>query len=227
VAPSSKRRLGIATGTLVAVTAVIGALHAPFARSLLMRLGGCPMAGASKMTPVEMEHARHIAAESRGTESAPARPALRFVLDSSTLADVRSWESATHADCEDPHPGLVICKNVAPEALGLDPSEGTIDQLALGFDTRSRLVNQSTLREHLSPEKASRTARAIVATLQSRLGPADRRSGNFDAGALARPGAAGISTVTFRFSDYMADVSTTNLGTTGPLLREHYMSARD
>jgi hypothetical protein len=227
VAPSSKRRLGIAAGALLGVTAAIGALHAPFARSLLMRLGGCPLAGASKMTPVEMERARHIAAEARGTESAPARPALLFVLDSSTLADVHAWAARTHADCEDPHPGLVLCKNVTPEALGLDPAVGSIDTLALGFDTQSRLVNESTLREHLSAERASRTARGIVASLQSKLGPAERRSGTFDTAALARPGAAGISTAAFRFSDYLADVSTTNLGPTGPLLREHYMSARD
>jgi hypothetical protein len=211
----------------VVATAAVGALHAPFARPLLMRLGGCPVAGASRMTPADMERARHIAAEDRGSESAPARPALGFVLDSSTLADVRAWASRTHADCDDPHPGLVICTDVPPEALGLDPAEGTIDQLALGFDTQSRLVNESTLREHLAPEKAARTARGIVASLQSKLGPAERRAGDFDAAALAQPGAAGISTVAFRFSDYVADVSTTNLGTTGPLLREHYMSARD
>ncbi|HEX4449068.1 MAG TPA: hypothetical protein VH044_20145 [Polyangiaceae bacterium] len=208
-------------------TAAVGALHAPFARPLLMRLGGCPMAGASKMTAVELERARHIGAEARGTEAAPARPALGFTLDTSTLADVRAWATRTHADCDDPHPGLVVCKDVAPQSLGRDPAEGTIDQLALGFDTHARLVNESTLRQHLAADTASRTARGIVASLESQLGPADRRAGRFDAKALAQPGAAGISTVMYRFSDYIADVSTTNLGVTGPMLREHYMSARD
>jgi hypothetical protein len=185
------------------------------------------MAGASKMTPVEMERARHIAAAVRGAEPAPARPALGFVLDTSTLADVRAWASRTHEDCDDPHPGLVVCKDVSPAALGLDPSLGKIDQLVLGFDTHSRLVNESTLRENLAADTAARAARGIVSSLQAKLGPAARQAGNFDAHALARPGAAGISTVEYRFSDYMADVSTTNLGSTGPLLREHYMSARD
>jgi hypothetical protein len=226
VALISKRRLGTAAAALLVATAAVGALHAPFARGLLMRIGGCPLAGASKMTSAEMEHAREIAAEARGSEPASVRPALGFVLDTSTLADVRAWEARTHADCDEPHGGLVVCKNVPPAALGLDPADGTIDQLALGFDTRSRLVNESTLREGLAPDAASRTARSIVSSLRSQLGPAARQVGTFEADALARAGAAGISTVEYRFRDYMADVSTSNLGTTGPLLREHYMSAR-
>jgi hypothetical protein len=226
VGPNSKRRLGIAAIALSVATAAVGALHAPFARPFLMRLGGCPLAGASRMTSVEMEHARRIAAEDRGTEAAPARPAVGFALDETTRTDVREWQSRTHADCEEPHQGLVVCKDVAPSALGLETAAGTIDKLALGFDTQSRLVSESTLREGLAPEKASRAARAIVSSLREQLGPAARHAGDFEAHALARPGAAGISTVEYRFRDYMADVSTSNLGTTGPLLREHYMSAR-
>jgi hypothetical protein len=228
VAPSSKRRLGIVASALLAATAAVGALHMPFARPLLMRLGGCPMAGASKMTAADLERARHMGVEGdRGVTPAPARPALGFALDASTLADVRAWAARTHADCDDPHPGLVVCKDVRPESLGLDPSQGTIDQLVLGFDTESRLVNASTLRQHLAADTASRTAQAIVASLRSQLGPAGQHAGSFDPAALAQPGAAGISTVEYRFSDYVADVSTTNLGPTGPMLREHYMSARD
>jgi hypothetical protein len=229
VASSSKRRrLFIAAGAIAFATAAVGALHMPFARPLLMQLGGCPVAGASQMTAVEMEHARRMGAEGdRGAIPAPARPALGFVLDGSTLAEVRAWATRVHADCDEPHPALVVCKDVRPESLGLDPSEGTIDQLALGFDTQSRLVNASTLRQHLPAETASRTARTIVASLEAKLGPAAQQAGTFDAAALARPGSAGISTVAYRFSDYVADVSTTNLGPTGPMLREHYMSARD
>jgi hypothetical protein len=223
----SKRRLFVAAGAMALATAAIGVLHTPFARPWLMRLGGCPLAGA-KMTPVEMENARHIAlAHERGTGSAPARPAVGFTLDATTLAEVHAWAARSHADCEDPHPGLVRCVNVTPAAVGLDPAEGRIDELALGFDTKGRLVNETTFRSHLSPSAASHTARSIVDSLATKLGPADHHAGDFGAAHLSQPTADSISAVSYRYSDYVADVSAMNLGFSGPLVREHYMSAKD
>ncbi|MCL2449783.1 MAG: hypothetical protein FWD17_12620, partial [Polyangiaceae bacterium] len=105
--------------------------------------------------------------------------------------------------------------------------EGVVDKLALGFDIEGRLVDETMLREHLPAERAARTARQIVESLAAVLGPPAQHAGLFDTSALARGGTASISTVAYRFEDYVADVSTTNLGVTGPMLREHYMSGRD
>jgi hypothetical protein len=265
---NNKRRLLVAAGAITFATAAVGVLHAPFARPLLMRLGGCPMAGAAQMTSVEMEHARHIAlagerpialagerpialagerpialagerpialagerpialAGERPAESAPSRPALGFTLDTTTLADVHAWAARTHADCDDPHAGLVKCTQVAAASLGLDPAAGAVDELALAFDVQGHLVNETTYRSHLAPAVAARTAQGIVASLATRLGPAGTHAGSFDAAALSRSTAESISTVSYRFADYVADVSSMSIGSSGSIVREHYMSARD
>ncbi len=194
-------------------TAAIGVLHTPFARPWLMRLGGCPLAGA-KMTPVEMENARHIAlAHERGTGTAPARPAVGFTLDATTLADVHAWAARSHADCEDPHPGLVRCVNVTPAAVGLDPAEGRIDELALGFDTRGRLVNETTFRAHLGVRRRRRTRpRASSTPWPPGSGRPTTTRATSARPTSSQPTADSISAVSYRYSDYVADVSAMNLG---------------
>ena len=117
----------VAAGTVLVATGLVGLAHAPFARSFLMSLGGCPVAGA-RMTPEVAEHARQMAlgverprVDEQSSEisvSAPARPALGFALDATTLQEVRAWARRESADCEDTRPGLVTCSSVRPEALG-------------------------------------------------------------------------------------------------------------
>ncbi len=227
-APTSRARriVKIVAATLGAATVLVGLLHAPFARPVLMRLGGCPMAG--RMTPVESENARHMGVSLvRGTDEAPARPALGFALDATTLDDVRKWAEREGVDCDEPRAGFVRCTDVAPAALGLPASRGRVDELALAFDTGARLVNVTTLRTHLDPAVGAREARDIAASLESKLGTPTETSGAIDAAHLGSPPAASIGTVAFRYRDYYADVTTMNLPSSGPSVREHYVSARD
>jgi hypothetical protein len=231
MAPSNSNRVArkvlVAAGALAFVTAGIGVLHMPFARSLLMRVGGCPVAGA-RMTPKEMEHARHLALEDeRGPLAAPSRPSVGFALDTTSLAEVHAWADRTGAHCQDKHPGLVLCTGVQPASVGLPDTEGVIDELALAFNERNLLVNETTTRAHLTPEGAERAARAIVDSLGAKLGPAARSVGGFGAQQLSGPGARSISTVSYRYADYVADVTAMNSAHSGLLLREHYMSAND
>jgi hypothetical protein len=218
-----RRRLLATAGGVTFSIAAIGALHMPFARGLLMRVGGCPMAGA-KMTPVEMDAARHLAvAANPGTTAAPARPALAFTLDVTTLADVHAWAKSAHVDCDDVHPGLVKCTDVpGPRARA-----GAIDELALGFNTAGHLVNVTTLRQHLSPSQAADSARDLTTALRAELGPGGHTAGTFDAAHLAQPGAYSTAMLSYRFADYVADVTAMNMGASGTSVREHYMSARD
>jgi hypothetical protein len=222
-----KRRLSIAASAIGLAFAAIGVAHAPFARSLLMRVGGCPMAGA-RMTPVEAESARHMAvAVDRGSASAPARPALGFDLDSTTLAGARAWAVREHVACDDARVGLLKCSAVRPSALGLPDVDGTIDELALEFNAQERLVNITTFRAHLNPESAASMAHAAVSSLEQKLGPPQRRAGQFDAEHLSAQGVHGIATVMYRYADYVAEVTAMNTASGGPSIREHYMSARD
>jgi len=219
------KRLAITGGVLGVAVAAVGVLHMPFARGLLMRAGGCPMAGAH-MTAVESEAARHRSLEVSGAGAAlaPARPALGFRLDATTAADVHAWAARERVDCEDTRPGLVECKDVAAAALGA-PGLGAVAELALAFDTAGKLVNMTTFRTGLDARSASASASAIVASLEGQLGPAPRHAGSFDAAHLAQPGARSIAAVAYRYSDYVADVEAMNAPSGGPTIREHYMSA--
>jgi hypothetical protein len=215
----------VAAGAVILAMGLVGLAHAPFARSLLMTVGGCPMAGA-RMTPAMAERARRIAlATDRAALSAPARPALSFALDTTTRDEAHAWARREGIACEDPRPGLMTCARVEPEAVGLPPTGGRIDELALEFDPRERLVNMTTFRTHLTPAVASAEARAIVASLADKLGPAEQRAGDFATSRLGGPAAGSISTVRYRFDDYVADVTAMNAPTSGPSIREHYMSA--
>jgi hypothetical protein len=222
----SKRILKTTAAVAILATAGIGVLHMPFARSLLMSAGGCPMAGAH-LTPETDKRARDMAvAGERGTESAPARPALGFALDSTTLADVKAWEKREDLDCESPHEGLLTCHGVPASALG-EASHDKVTDLALQFSPAGKLVNMTTWRDHLTPESASQTARQIVSSLQAQLGPAEKKAGEFDSAHLGQPPAYSIATVSYRYSDYIAEVTAMNAPSGGPSISEHYMSARD
>ena len=129
-----------------------------------------------------------------GTTAAPARPALAFALDVTTPGDVRAWAKAAHVSCEDVHPGLMKCAGVP------DARAGTIDELALGFDTGGHMVNVSTLRQHLTPSAAAESARDITASLRAELGGSGHATGDFDAAHLSRSGAYSTATVSYRFA---------------------------
>jgi hypothetical protein len=221
----TRRPAAVAAGAVILAMGLVGLAHAPFARSLLMTVGGCPMAGA-RMTPAMAERARRIAlATDRAALSAPARPALTFALDMTTRDDAHAWARREGIECEDPRPGLTTCARVEPEAVGLPPTGGRIDELALEFDPHERLVNMTTFRTHLTSAVASAEARAIVASLAETLGPAEQRAGDFAASSLGGPAAGSISTVRYRFDDYVAEVTAMNAPSSGPSIREHYMSA--
>jgi hypothetical protein len=219
----------VAAGAVIVATGLIGLAHAPFARSLLMSMGGCPMAGA-RMNAAQADHTRRLGLAgdpSPITAQAPARPALGFALDETTSKDVRDWAHRQNVDCTDARPGLIKCSDVRPEGLGLPATEGKVDELALQFDPQDHLVNMTTFRTHLSPAVASTEAQAIVTALVDKLGPAARRAGDFEAATLGASPAGSISTVAYRFGDYVADVTAMNAPSGGPSIREHYMSARD
>jgi hypothetical protein len=222
---SKSRRAVALAAAVIGMTGLVGLAHAPFARSLLLTVGGCPMAGA-RMTADVAERARRMAlATDRAALSAPARPALGFALDTTTRDEVRAWARREQVQCEDARPGLTKCARVAPDALGLGSTGATIDELELEFDPHGRLVNVTTFRTHLTPATASSEARAIVAWLSERLGAAELRSGDFAESSLRGPADASISTVRYRFGDYIADVTAMNAPGSGPSIREHYMSA--
>ena len=227
VRSSAKRWLHIAGRAVVLAALGVGLLHTPVAKGLLARFGGCPFAGA-RLTPEQMDTARRLALATRkGEAPAPSRPALGFSLDATSAYDVHLWAARANVNCEDVRPGFMTCANVPPDAVGRSAAEGLIDELALGFNRRGQLVNVTTMRGHLDPRRASSVSSDIASSLRDSLGPATHAAGAMTAASLAEPGAIGMATVSYRFSDYVAEIEAMSLPSCGLSVREHYVSSRD
>src|SRR5579862_8062092 len=97
------------------------------------------------------------------------------------------------------------------EVLNLPASEGPLDELEFEFDTHEHLVNMTTYRTHLTAQSAAVSARTIVSSLHDALGAPDHSVGDFGASLLSAPSAESISTLTYRFADYVAEVTAMNL----------------
>jgi hypothetical protein len=218
----ARKTLAIVACTLAIGFASVGVVHMPFARDLLRRAGGCPV-GHARLA--EIEPARHasLVAE-RGLLAAPARPALGFELDRTTPAEARAWAERASVTCKEVREGLVRCENVPPRALGLPESDGPVGELYLGFNTRARLVDVSTMRAHLARVDA---ARDVETKLVSQVGAPPQKSGSFDEAHLSLEGALGLASIRYRYRDYFADVIAMRFASDGLVLREHYMSAND
>jgi hypothetical protein len=218
-----RRAFAIVAASLALGVVSVGALHMPFARALLMRAGGgCPV-GHAKLSEIEPARRAAIAAE-RGLLPAPARPALGFELDRTTLPQARAWAESAHVACDDVREGLLRCKGVPAAALGLPESDGPVGELYLGFDTRRRLVDVSTMRTHLA---SAGVARDVEGKLASEVGAPQQKIGSFAEAHLSREGAQSLSTLRYRYKDYFADVIAMRFDGDGLVVREHYMSAND
>jgi hypothetical protein len=223
---TNDRSVGRAALAAVAVIGLIGALHAPFARAVLARFGGCPFAGAT-MTAAQADAARRMAlARPRRASMAPARPALGFALDATTVAEARRWAALHRLACDEPREGLVRCARVPAQLLGLRAGASPVADLALEFDPGGHLVTATTFRSGLSAGEAAATASRIAASLGEALGDATARTGTFDPAHLARSPADSIATLAYHYADYVADVTAMRLAS-GVAVREQYMSARD
>jgi hypothetical protein len=222
---TSIKRVAIRGGaTLVALTAFVGFLHTPAGRPLLARVGiGCPI----KASAEDVEHARLVSVRAtRGDTVSPARPALGFQLDTMTLADVNAWADRNHVSCDESRSGsLLRCKDVPTSAIG--GSGPKIDELAFGFTPKTKiLVNLTSIREGLDSAVAATEMNEVASDLKSKLGAPSLASGSRSATYLGG-GVMHTAMLEYRFSDYIADVSATNLSGHDLMLREHYMSARD
>jgi hypothetical protein len=226
--PPRRRRLWrwtVGTGvTLLVATAAIGALHTSWGRPLLARIGGCPAMRATAKD-VDALRMRGLAGV-RGTQPAPARPALGFALDHTGPADVAAWAAAAHVACSDKKRGLlsVHCANVPRSSLPAGASATaepqTIEDLAFTFDPRDRLISVDAFTRSLAPSTAAAGYLASSDRLRTSLGAPTDEAGTSDADTLALFAA---SRRRYRFSDYVAIVSLSRLPS-GLAVREQYLS---
>jgi hypothetical protein len=228
---NSKRRIQRIALALLATagvaTATIGVLHAPFARSALMKVGGCPV---SKVTAADVEAARKDAVRSlRGETAAKSRPALGFILEGSTPEDVRSWAAEHKISCTEMREGLAFkCTNVPAAALrDREPTEGAISELFMNFRPSDRkLVNLSLTASELSAEDAAARMKRRVEKLTSTVGTPTQQAGEISQQRFAAGGMA-TSLVSYRYRDYVASVTATAFEPTQVNVLEQYTSAND
>ncbi|MGO8995311.1 MAG: hypothetical protein ACLQVI_18500, partial [Polyangiaceae bacterium] len=187
-------------GSLVTGVGLVGVFHMPFARGLLMRAGGCPVGNASL---AEMEPVQHaLIQQDRGKDPAPARPALGFLLDKTTHADAEAWADKAHVSCHDERESLYFCNDVPASALGLPDDDGPVSEVHLSFSTKGVLRDVATMRMHTTPHPAQDLEARLVAA----VGAPQEKSGSFDDATLAQHGAASMSSIKYRYSDYIAEI---------------------
>jgi hypothetical protein len=224
--PLWKRALtitGILVGTFVAVG---GVLHLPFARGLLMKAGGCPMAVEASAQELDKAHMGSLARE-RGADMAPARPAFGFALDTTTRSEVLAWAEQARVACQRDRGAIVRCNAVPASAVGAPDVQGPITSLSFGFNAQDKLVDVSSMRMHMTPAAGLASVTDITGNLSKQLGEPHKHLGAFDLEHLSQKSVAGLSNIAYRFHDYAVDIVAMSFDSDGLVLREHYASIAD
>lgn len=218
-AASIVKRAAIAA--LVAVGAV-GVLHTKAARPLLARIsgaGGCPVLAGQ--TPEKLEEGRvanlkPLAGEGR----AAARPALTFVLGKTKRDDIASWADGRKLSCKDDLNGTALrCNDV--DSRSVDDGDVPIEDLFFRFDPGGTLVALDAMHRGANGDEAVQLLDAASARLARALGAPTKTSGE-RTGAYLTGAPFAQTAIEYRFADYAADVSATNFGDRGVVVREQY-----
>ena len=99
--------------------------------------------------------------------------------------------------------------------------------MSFAFRPRDRrLVNVTATSFSLSSNDASTRMNHAVSRLGTELGAKANAAGESTPSSFAR-GNYATATATYRYSDFMAEVSATSFGADRVAVREHYMSATD
>jgi hypothetical protein len=207
--------------SIAAATGIVGLLHTSVGKPLLAKAGGCP---ANNAPPQGVEDAQKRAIRlTRGETPAPARVALGFELDKTTLSDVQSWAKKHGIACKATREDTTLsCVDIPAEALPATFARGRIDELEMSFRVADKtLLGLSTWRWHLPEETAARELDSVFTGLRGSLGSPTVNEG--DRARLGRELFAGVI-VKYNFKDYLCTVSGMNLPEKGITLHESYVT---
>lgn len=215
------RRLVVLGGSVALATGFVGFLHTKTARPLLAKVFGvhCPFS-AGKLSPARREALRREAfhATARAGAPAPSNDALGFPLGKWARADVAAWASSHRVSCNDEASGASVdCNDVTAAAVNEPGSEH--GSLYFRFDPSNRLVAVLRMVRVPDAHRAGALANEARASLASKLGAPTLSRGEPTAAYLAT-GTLAQSRVEYRFTDFAAIASATNLGHDGYLLTE-------
>ena len=226
----TSKKIASALAVPVAAVAFMGIAHTRVGRPLLSVFGGsrvgCPVSTANA-SPQQIEDQRAATMKAqRGAERAKSRPALSwpdgdlglrrgFVLTQSTKADVVAWASARGVTCSEELAKTALrCREIPVDG-------GTIRDLYVRFEPSGVLVGVDAIRDATSGDAAIALVEAIAKTIARDAGEPSATRGEASGAALERDTYASRA-IEFRFRDYSADVSATNMGEGGLVVREQY-----
>lgn len=199
------------------------ALHTPAGRALLGGASGCPW-GKAPPSAAKLEELRIKSAETlkvAGAARATARPAFGFVLDQSTRAEVTTWAARAGATCTDELAGGALRCELA-DRNSTEESGVSVRDAFFRFDPRGVVVGIDLMRDGTDGAKAAAVLTSISGRIAREAGPPSTVQGTADPAHLG--GYLDRAATEFRFADYAADVSATNLGERGIVVREQYRS---
>jgi hypothetical protein len=212
---------------IAALSMTLGAaagLHTHAARALLGGAQGCPW-GNAPPTAAKLEAQRvQVAAALKGaaTTRATARPAFGFVLDRSTRSEVAAWAARSGATCEAEIGGAAMRCELPAQNNVTEENGVSVRDAFFRFDPRGTIVGIDLMREGAAGEKAAVVLASISDRITRAAGPPTTVQGTADSAHLG--GYLDRAATEFRFADYAADVSATNLGDRGVVVREQYRS---
>ena len=152
------------------------------------------------------------------TTRAAARPAFGFTLDKSTKAEVLAWARSVNAPCnEEVGAAALRCEGIPQPETGLP-----VRDAFFRFDPRGGLVGVDLMRDGTDSAKAVSVLTEIVGRVAREAGPPTTVQGTAAPASLG--GYLDRAATEFRFADYAADVSATNMGKQGVIVREQYRS---
>ena len=210
-APSKAKVVVFAVGVSLAAIAA----HAVLAN----RDADCPFASQD---PRALEDQRRAGvAPLRGERPAPseAKVAGAFELEKTSPAEVRSREERGGAQCEEELGGALLRCISGASATPQSRAQEVSSELVARFDPEGRLVGVDRVTYGVSSVRASEA-------LDSRRGGGSpwgapsHEWGESSASYLGSP--LRQAGVTYRFSDVAVDVTVTNMGERGLLLREQW-----
>ncbi|MBX3190126.1 MAG: hypothetical protein KF819_24075 [Labilithrix sp.] len=224
----SRKRVWWTLGIAGGACALVAVLHLPIGRSVLASAGGCPVGAGNEKAPsaeqLEALRAKAAGTALKGSRKAAARPAYGFELDRSTRADVDAWaKSGGHACTEELQGAALRCE-------GIGRGSGTVKDAYFRFDTTKSagtgggiLVGIDLMHEGASPDQAAALFDSLSGAITREAGPPSAVQGQASAAHLGE-GYLSRAASEYRFLDYAADVSATNYGEQGIVVRQQYRS---
>lgn len=210
---------------LTVAIGLVGAMHLKAARPVLAMLGvPCPVDNttAEQVSALRASGLAHL----RADQFAPARPVPGgFVLDGTTAEEAARWAHENGIACDDVKHGYsyLRCRGVDANKLGL--AGPPISELWLSFGPSGHIVGIDVYRRGMSASDTTAAWDGARDALRNALGMPTLTMGDASPEVLSR---SPLQTARFqyRFSDYVAIVTASNLPYAGLAVREQYMSPR-